>query len=99
MANEAFAPIALATVKVVAAAGAQNVNIPNTPATGSYQVRVFNNSGTLAYLEFGGASQIADATKSMPIPANDVEVLTMQPGTVMSVVGAGDVWFTVGYGV
>ena len=100
--GQAFTPSLDGTVSTIqVAASTSNASGTLTPpASGLFQVRVYNSCPTTAFIKFGGTAAVTD----MPIPAGVVEMFTVPAGTtavgVILATGSGcTVYFTHGRGV
>jgi hypothetical protein len=103
--SKPFEPIADTTVALSAttASGATRAALLGRPASGKFQIRMFNEGPNTARIRFGGADATAVAT-NYPLPAGAVEVITLDASLVTHVAaitatGTAAVSFTTGDGI
>lgn len=96
---DCFTPIG-ATVNIVASGVSANIALTN-PIPGQNRVlRVYNAGTGIAFIEFGGASDVAAAAAtSMPLGPGATEFFHIGNSTTyVAAMGAGTVYFTQGLG-
>ena len=105
--NQAFYPQANTTnvaINNVSANVQVNILTGGAGAGTGYQVRLYNNSTSTAFVAFGSSSSVvASLTTSLPMAPNSVEVFTVPYQTnyvaVIAAAAGGTLYATVGEGM
>lgn len=86
-----FSPYDRATLTISVTTSSANTGLTRTPASGSYQVRVYNAGAALVFVRFAGVTvasngtvtdgtAVTATTADIPIPAGNTETFTVDGG-------------------
>lgn len=107
MLSQPFRPVFDATVKVVADTNSERVAVSSGfPATGNYQIRLYNAGAGVVFVKPGIVTTDASAD-DLPVPPGAVEVITVSSTTTapithiaaLTLSGTADLYITPGSGV
>lgn len=102
MYDGAFQPVMASTNVVSSYTIAASTTSANQKLQAARSVRIYNNSGSLAYINFGDINAVATSSH-IPIPNGQTEILMVPAGqeyiSVLLAAGSGNVFVTPGDGL